>query len=230
MIGERKSGAKFMKAQKMFTTTHLEELKRKPTSLLTWYSSTGRVEFTGPVIARWIAKTTNFFCSEFGEDSGASVVLDLPVSWRRLFWQAGAGFAGVNCLTSSVSVSEAEMVVTNQAEKALLLLENDPGLPVLLQEMGDLALRWNGQQVPGTLDAIAELSSQPDDLVYSASDFPLPNTPGELSAYGDQAVVFLTTSPLDFVELTLAAWKELRRVVWVEPGLDIARVKQQELG
>lgn len=212
----------------MFTLTHFRTLQHTPTNLLTWYSPAGRLEFTGPVITRWIAKGVNYFCSEFGEDSQAEVVVDLPHSWRTLFWRLGAAFAGINCVSKASDC--AEMVITSSTQTALKLLADDPGLPVLLQDMGELSLRWMGIEVAGALDAIAEVSSQPDDLIYAPCEIALPDLREEVSSLNRGGVLFITTDPVNYLELTLTAWTLGLRVVWVAPGLNVETIVGQELG
>lgn len=214
------------KAVKMSDVSQLDKLASTPTSLLTWYAKDGRLEFTGPVIYRWLAKTANYLNSEFGENSGSLIVFDLPQSWRTAFWVVGAKLAGSEVSFSLNDVASADLVVTASANTAAEILSEQLGLPVLLQDLGPLALRWMGPLVPGAADAIAEINSQADGLIFSIStDFHLP----AVSLPKGTGPVFLTSGEANYIEHTWAAWSCGRRVVWVEPGLDAASIQTQEL-
>ncbi|MDO5060383.1 MAG: TIGR03089 family protein [Actinomycetaceae bacterium] len=215
-----------LKALKMSVISQLDRLASAPTSLLTWYAKAGRLEFTGPVIYRWLAKTANYLNAEFGEDSGALIVFDLPQSWRTAFWVLGAQLAGSEVSFSLNDASSADLVVTASAPTAADILAEQVGLPVLLQDMGPLALRWLGEPVAGAADAIAEINSQADGFLFPVSaGF---QVAGAVLPEG-AGPVFLTGGEANYIELIWAAWSCGRRVVWVEPGLDAEGIRAQEL-
>lgn len=210
----------------MSDVSQLDKLASTPTSLLTWYAKDGRVEFTGANIHRWLAKTVNYLCAELGEDAGALVVLDLPVSWRTAFWTLGVQLAGCEVSSSLAEADAADLLVTASAEVAEQLLAEQPGLPVLLQDLGPLSLHWLGAPVTGAADAIAEINSQPDGLVFPISAGFSPVLPVLPEGAGP---VFLSANDPQYIALMWAAWAQNRRVVWVEEGLDVAAIRAQEL-
>ncbi|MCS4484048.1 hypothetical protein NXS08_00890 [Gleimia sp. 6138-11-ORH1] len=205
----------------------LAVLSKTPTSLLVWYAKDGRIEFTGPNIYRWLAKTCNYLCEELGEDSQGLLVLDLPPSWRTLFWSLGAALAGVEVSFSPLEVDSADLFVTNNHEVATKVSADQVGLPVLLQEMSPLALGWLGEPFSAGSDAIAEINAQPDGFIYPPIKF-VPSVSFEHSDTTEP--LFLEAGEANYVELIWKAWETGRRVVWIEPGEDIPKIRQQELG
>ena len=153
----------------MFNSSVHEWLETNNAAVLTWYSTEGRVEFVGPVMSRWVAKIANYVVETFGEGEQPSVVLDLPDSWRTVAWAAGAGLAGARVtISDSADLSQADIFVTADEGVARQVAESDPGLIVLLQDLGLMATSWEGELPEGVEDAIAEVSGQPDYLLWKS--------------------------------------------------------------
>lgn len=212
----------------MFAKSHLDKLNHWSGSALTWYTSEGRLDFTGPNVYRWLAKTTNFLISEFGESPQALLILDLPPSWRTLYWLTSAGLAELAVTTDRSLVDEADLVVTTDASFASALVEEQPGLPVLLQDLGPLSLRWMGPTVPGALDAIGEISAQPDTLVYPASGEATDLVESDFIFPEDVQAVVITKAEPDYATRIWHAWSVGKRALWADASLDIEAILKQE--
>ncbi len=132
--------------------------------LLTWYS-TGRVELTGPVLARWIAKVDNYLDSEFafGEDR---FHLDLPDCWQKSIWEAGLLLRG----WQPSPAEDADLIVSNNSETLRAAVA--AGAVALAQPTDPLGLHWNDSLPAGATEAPGELMTQSDQPVN-----PLPNGP-----------------------------------------------------
>ncbi|MDO5034498.1 MAG: TIGR03089 family protein [Actinomycetaceae bacterium] len=200
-------------------------MSKNPAPVLTWYTSEGRLEFTGPVMVRWIAKTANYVVEMFGEE--AAVALGLPASWRTLVWATGAAFAGASVSVSDNSdLSVADLFVTADEDAASRAASEDPGLVVLLQDLGMMSFGWAGDLPSGVEDAIFEVNIQPDSLVVDVVPASLPigeEVPAPAQAEGTEVIV---GSP--YMGRVWQAWSEGRAVVWIEEGLDVDRILSQE--
>lgn len=69
-------------------------LTRGASPALVWYSPRGRIELSGSVLARHLAKDAAFLEAECEARRGAGVVVDLPVDWKMVTWALGALLAG----------------------------------------------------------------------------------------------------------------------------------------
>lgn len=215
----------------MFNSSVQEWLEANNAAVLTWYSTDGRVEFVGPVMSRWVAKSANYLVETFGEGEEPSVVLSLPDSWRTVAWAAGAGLAGAKVTVSdSPDLSEADVFVTADEDVAARVAEEDPGLIVLLQDLGLMTTSWEGELPDGVEDAIAEVSGQPDGIAFvDVQDADIPGgmpAPGAGDPTGH--VVIMTDAPRDYIGRIWQAWISGRPALWVDPSLDIDRILEQE--
>ncbi|MDO5049515.1 MAG: TIGR03089 family protein [Actinomycetaceae bacterium] len=215
----------------MFKTSVFDWMQENPGAVLTWYSPEGRLEFTGPVLSRWIAKVANYIVETFGEDEEPSVILDLPDSWRTLVWATGVGMAGGRVTVSdSADLSDADIFVTTDEGVAGETADSEPGLIVMLQDLGLLATSWQGDLPDGVDDAIEELNGQPDALTFaSVHDANAPSgMPVSQDVAADGPVVVMADAPGDYIARTWAAWASQRPALWIDPGLDTQHILRQE--
>lgn len=215
----------------MFNSSVNEWLETNPTVVLTWYSPDSRVEFIGPVMSRWIAKIANYVVETFGEGENPHVILDLPASWRTIAWASGAGIAGATVtISNSADLSEADILVTSNEDTAAQAAEDDPGLIVLLQDLGPLALEWSGELPTGVEDAITEVTGQPDGISFvDVQDADIPEgtpTPGGGGSAGQ--ITVMTDAPADYIGRVWQSWIGGRPALWVDPSLDVDHILAQE--
>lgn len=140
-------------------------LSSTPSPSLTWYGA-HRVELSGPVLARWLAKTANLLGGElspglFGGDAPASpptIRVDLGRSWQGVVWEVAAVFSG----WSPIDEGGADVCVVADASAAAEALGAGSAW-VLAHDLAPLALSWRGEALPpGVLDALGELMAQAD--------------------------------------------------------------------
>ena len=146
----------------------LVDMGSKPA--LTWYSSQGRMELSGAVVANHCAKIAAFLAEEAWAEAGESARLSLPCHWKSVLWALGALLAGLQVeLASDVDGAEGSQVavlVTNRPEKEE---ETRFAREVVALDMNPLAFGWTGAELPdGVLDGSAGQLSQPDVLVDTA--------------------------------------------------------------
>lgn len=120
-------------------------------------SPASRIELSGPVARRWIAKTDNFMSSEFPFGGSKFVVL-LRAHWRSPFWLIGAWLRGMT-LVEAREASGADMVVSNDVD--VLVTTRDEGGPdaLIAQTQDSLALAWPSPLPPEILDGTADVMS-----------------------------------------------------------------------
>lgn len=152
---------------------------------LTWYGKE-RTELGGPVLARWLAKTSNLLAEQFGEDlfgdspagtASRGLHLALGASWQACSWTSAARLSGWEVTGSVAGGLEvaplARLLVTDHWEDAFegVLAQ---GVDVLLHDTAPLSLGWPGEIPPGAWDALGELMAQPDALldVPDEADWP----------------------------------------------------------
>ena len=140
-------------------------LSSTPSPSLTWYGA-HRVELSGPVLARWLAKTANLLGGElspglFGGGESASpptIRVDLGRSWQGVVWEVAAVFSG----WSPIDEGGADVCVVADASAAAEALAAGSAW-VLAHDLAPLALSWRGGALPpGVLDALGELMAQAD--------------------------------------------------------------------
>lgn len=195
-------------------------LSRRTHPVLTWYSE-GRIELSGPVLARWLAKADNFLAQEFPFGAGM-VHVALPLSWQRLVWDAALLMRG----WPVVGRSDAELVVGNDA--ALLTDAAASGQIAVAQTLSPLALSWPGPLPVGVLDGTAELMGQADYVMepYPAPPLQLEVTP---AGAGDRALL-KTPDPERLLGQALALWEAGASALIVEGADDeaVQRILTQE--
>lgn len=134
---------------------------------LTWYGAE-RVELSGPVLSRWLAKTANLLLGELdpglfggaGRTSAPTIRIDLGPSWQGVVWEVAAGLCGWQL----VDEGGADVGVVADASAAAGALAEGTGV-VLAHDPAPLALSWGGGELPeGVLDALGELMAQSDAL------------------------------------------------------------------
>ena len=145
---------------------------------LTWYSSQGRMELSGAVVANHCAKIAAFLAEEAWVEAGEQAHLSLPCHWKSVLWALGALLAGLQVEIPSGDGSEEDgsqvaVLVTNHPERAE---ETACAREVVALDMNPLAFGWTGADLPdGVLDGSAGQLSQPDVLVdtqrHASSNF-----------------------------------------------------------
>ncbi|WRS30219.1 TIGR03089 family protein [Actinomycetaceae bacterium MB13-C1-2] len=130
--------------------------------VLTWFAPAGRerIELSGPVARRWIAKTDNFMASEFPY-GGEHFCALLPAHWRTPFWLLVPWMRGMR-LEPPRTATDVDLVVSD--DSAFLESIADQGGPdaLVAQNLHSLALAWSGE-LPGTmLDGIADVMTYGD--------------------------------------------------------------------
>lgn len=158
-------------------------LATRPSPQMTIYSHE-RVEFNGPVIARWFAKVANLLGSDlapnlfdgpFGFETPSTVSSDsnnetrqtlcLAVGpWQKLTWSVPALAMGLKLCSDSATLGVSDILVTDSVDEA----SRDAlkrGAWVLAQPRTYLTFSWNGEPLPdGVLDALMEVGAQSDAL------------------------------------------------------------------
>ena len=147
---------------------------------LTWYSSQGRMELSGAVVANHCAKIASFLAEEAWANAGERARLCLPCHWKSVLWALGALLAGLQVEIDGDDV-EGEgdgregvaVVITNRPEGEA---ETSGAREVVALDMNPLAFGWTGAELPaGVLDGSAGQLSQPDVLVdtqrHASSNF-----------------------------------------------------------
>ena len=193
------------------TELWVQRLTDKPGPVLTWYRG-GRIEMTGPVLARWLAKVDNYLGSEFA--FGESLYhLSLPECWQKAVWEAALLLRG----WESADMAEADLVITDDPE--LLAEAAGLGAAVLAQPTDPLGLRWNAELPAGVTDAPGALLSQSDFSEYSLDVGPLwaaetnllpglPTPPGRVFLQRPDARTLLQLWGADGSALIIDRWEE----------------------
>ena len=120
-------------------------------------SGPSRVELSGPVARRWVAKTDNFLASELPYGGSRFVTL-LPPHWRSPFWLIGAWLRGMT-LVPAWAGANADLVVANDVD-VLEAIRDEGGPDALVAQTQDsLALAWPGTLPPEILDGTADVMS-----------------------------------------------------------------------
>lgn len=135
---------------------------------LTWYSSQGRMELSGAVVANHCAKIAAFFAEEAWAEAGETLRLSVPCHWKSVLWGLGALLAGLQVEVAGedeneTGDSQVAVLVTNHPEREENLAR---AREVVALDMNPLAFGWTGADLPdGVLDGSAGQLSQPDVLV-----------------------------------------------------------------
>ncbi|MBR5949807.1 MAG: hypothetical protein IKZ87_00060 [Actinomycetaceae bacterium] len=148
---------------------------------LTWYSSQGRMELSGAVVANHCAKIAGFLGEEAWVDAGEQARLDLPCHWKSVLWALGAMLAGLHveidgdgAISDDASGDGGDEVGGKDETQAAVLITNHPereearscAREVVALDMNPLVFGWTGEQLPdGVLDGSAGQLAHPDVLV-----------------------------------------------------------------
>lgn len=144
-------------------------LSKESTPVLTWLGpkraggeERERVELSGPVARRWLAKTDNFLDQEFPYGAETFVAL-LPTFWRSPFWLLAPWLRGLK-MVSPRDAADADLVVSND----LGFLEGvaDEGGPdaIIAQTLESFELAWPGGLPAEILDGTADILSYGDEV------------------------------------------------------------------
>lgn len=152
--------------------TWCQELEAAAAPRLTHYGQhlvfgENRVELSGPVMARWLAKTDNFLTEEFPFD-GETFHLGLPRCWQRIVWETTCLLRGWE---SEEDAAEADLVVSDDVE--VLKAAASSGQTSVAQTQHPLALQWPGELPAGVIDGTAALFGQADKILYPGQATPL---------------------------------------------------------
>lgn len=130
--------------------------------VLTWFGGEGseRIELSGAVARRWIAKTDNFMSSEF-PFGGQSFSILLPHHWRTPFWLLVSWMRGMK-LEGTLGAANTDMVVS--ADLGFLKGMEDQGGPDVLvaQTLDSFSLGWPEKLPSALLDGTADVMSHGD--------------------------------------------------------------------
>lgn len=218
---------------------------------LTWYGKE-RTELGGPVLARWLAKTSNLLADQFGEDlfgtspTGATsrgLHLALGASWQACSWTSAARLSGWEVTGSVAGGLEVaplpRLLVTDHWEDAFegMLAQ---GVDVLLHDTAPLSLGWPGEVPPGAWDALGELMAQPDALLDVPEEVEWPSGSGaDVVAPGSDRLVLTVPTQGDdvatresFEELcatAVLAWEHGVGVVVIDPARHDAPARERIL-
>lgn len=143
------------------TATWCRRLHSANVPLLTYYGEQ-RIELSGPVVARWVAKIDNLLSAEF-PFGGSTFEIRLHPSWQRLLWEQACwlrGWRSNEKIGESDPAADADLVVS--ADLAELTAAVDCGQVAVAQTLTPLAFEWPGDLPFGVVDAAAELLSQAD--------------------------------------------------------------------
>lgn len=144
-------------------------LASAPGPVLTVYSAE-RVEFNGPVLARWFAKISNLLDLDLGADlfgtgsGGAGGFVLRHGLWQEIVWTLPLLAMGWSPLASSEDAGPGDLLLVDAIdEDAAAALE--AGATVLAQPREHLSFSWRGAPLPaGALDALAEVMAHSDAL------------------------------------------------------------------
>ena len=147
----------------------LSTLASQAGPVLTVYSKE-RVEFNGPVLARWFSKISNLLSEELGADlfgegeAHRGRFFIRHELWQEIVWTVPLLALGWTRLASLEDAAPGDLVLVSTIdEDALAAYES--GATVVAQPREYLAFSWRGDPLPdGILDALAEVMAQPDTL------------------------------------------------------------------
>lgn len=240
-----------------------------PQPVLTWFapaeptpgspgvnSRAERIELSGPVARRWLAKTDNFMADEF-PFGAATFSVQMPAHWRAPFWILAGWLRGL-ALVEPASAPELDLVVSNDLN-LLEALQNDLGPDVLVaQPLDSYAFAWDGDLPFGITDGTADIMAFGDEVesAYTAPAESLLASPeagfaddialsdprvarptlgdlGEIdwvgtSALAGQRTLLTTSNPALATAQALQVWLSGGTVVWAPGRDDAERIVQEE--
>ncbi len=233
-------------------------LSAEPGPVLTWIgqpegSPTGqvrpRIELSGPVARRWIAKTDNMLGAEF-PFGAQTFAVDMPAHWRTPFWIATPWLRGLQ-LSETQEEGVCDLVVSDNLESLVELDEAGGSDLLVAQTTESLALSWPGDLPAGVSDGIADVMTYGDfveDPLTANQDTPLgveiDGNPLVLSdlltadllglsgvpdnSLAGQRVLVTTVDPVLFTAQMLQLWWRGASVLWVPGGIDADSIAQTE--
>lgn len=148
-------------------------LASRPAPVLSVYSDE-RVEFNGPVLARWFSKIANLLGAELGADlfgtggGGSGGFFIRHGLWQEIIWTPPLLAMGWRPLPSPREAGPGDLLLVAGIDDEALSALGD-GAFVLAQPPEHLAFSWRGDPLPeGVLDALAEVMAQSDVLEVEA--------------------------------------------------------------
>lgn len=151
------------------STQLLTALERSgPRPALAWYGEAARIELSGHVLANWVIKSIGHLHDELALEPEETVVLDLPVHWKRLAlalaaWSLGADVTILDrdADLEGAAVPPAPRVVATDHPDSTLAADADE---VLALDAVSLAPRFDGALPALAHDWVAEVRASPDQL------------------------------------------------------------------
>lgn len=191
---------------------------------LTWYG-TERVELTGPVVARWLAKITNLLGTDLCPDPFAPSIpgalhIALPASWQSALWAASAMMIGWTVTEASEEHDPSSVLVTDTVDEESAARART-GQWVLAHDLAALSFRWPDTLPSGVLDALGEVMAQPDsvatpaDLHYVHVEELLP-APLPTAGIAEHRIGFISSHARDDARRLLGCWALQQGVVLVD--------------
>lgn len=125
--------------------------------VFTWLGPNGqeRIELSGPVARRWLAKTDNFMDSEFPYGGNKFITL-LPCHWRSAFWIIVPWLRGFQ-LQNQQAAEEVDLIISNDLGFLEAAAAQGGPSTLVAQTQDSLALSWPGVLPPTVLDGIADV-------------------------------------------------------------------------
>ena len=217
----------------------VDTLGRTSGPALTWYGEE-RVELSGPVLARWLAKTANLLGGDLSPDlfggvgpgSAGTLRLGLGATWQAAVWEVAARLSGWQVIDEG----GADVCVVADARAAAEALDNGAAW-VLAQDLGALSLSWRaGGLSAGVLDALTELAAQADALEVEPGDVGWPGEWGPAVEVPPGTRRLLTMGGADtgrshLVGTLAGLWTSAGSAVVVDRGRrpdDVARIAEVE--
>ena len=155
------------------STQLLTALERSgPRPALAWYGEAARIELSGHVLANWVIKSIGHLHDDLALEPEETVVLDLPVHWKRLAlalaaWSLGADVTildrdrdGKQDPEHADAVPAPRVVATDRPDSPLAADADE----VLALEAVSLAPRFDGTLPALAHDWVAEVRASPDQL------------------------------------------------------------------
>lgn len=204
----------------------LSTLASQAGPVLTVYSKE-RVEFNGPVLARWFSKISNLLSEELGADlfgegeAHRGRFFIRHELWQEIVWTVPLLALGWTRLASLEDAAPGDLVLVSTIdEDALAAYES--GATVVAQPREYLAFSWRGDPLPdGILDALAEVMAQPDLLIDAPAGALAPlEEVFEVSDASEGAKgvrVGLYARAEDALAHLIGAWRRASGVVLIDP-------------
>lgn len=187
-------------------TTLTELLNRQAAPVLTWFSPREapngedgtpgvreRIELSGPVARRWIAKTDNFLASEFPFAAESFTTYFPSPHWREPFWITACWLRGMH-FTTPRRADTLDLAVSSDLT-VLQTMQEEVGPDVLVaQNTQSLALSWPEDLPFGISDGIADVMTFGDFVEMPQA----PSPPQTLIAEVPREDLDAADTPLDF--------------------------------